>query len=46
MRIFVLLMQGTTPVGAFGFGEIAGHLGTGSALAAFGAATAELRMPE
>ncbi len=40
MSIYVLLMQGTTPLGAFGFGMIAGHLGTGDALVAFGAATA------
>ncbi|HUY47793.1 MAG TPA: MFS transporter [Streptosporangiaceae bacterium] len=40
MGIYVLLMQGTTPVGALGLGEIAGHLGTGDAVVAFGAATA------
>jgi MFS family permease len=40
MGIYVLLMGGTTPVGAFALGEIAGHLGTGDALIIFGAATA------
>ena len=40
MSIYVLLIQGTTPLGAFGLGELAGHFGTGTALAAFGAATA------
>jgi MFS family permease len=39
MGIYVLLMGGTTPVGAFAFGEIAGHLSTGDALIAFGATT-------
>jgi MFS family permease len=40
MGIYVLLMGGTTPVGSFLLGEMAGHLGTGSALVVFGAATA------
>lgn len=40
MGIYVLLMGGTTPIGAFGFGEIAGHFGTATALVVFGAATA------
>jgi MFS-type transporter involved in bile tolerance (Atg22 family) len=40
MSIYVLLMQGTTPLGAFVLGVIAGHFGTGDALVAFGAATA------
>ncbi len=39
MGIYVLLMGGTTPIGAFAFGEIAGHLSTGDALIAFGATT-------
>jgi len=40
MGIYVLLMGGTTPVGSFLLGELAGHFGTGSALVVFGAATA------
>ncbi|MHB1784451.1 MAG: MFS transporter [Acidimicrobiales bacterium] len=40
MGIYVLLMGGTTPVGSFILGEVAGHLGTGVALVVFGAATA------
>jgi hypothetical protein len=40
MSIYVLLMQGTTPIGAFGLGMLAGHFSTGTALVAFGAATA------
>ncbi len=40
MGIYVLLMGGTTPVGSFLLGEVAGHLGTGAALVVFGAATA------
>ncbi len=40
MGIYVLLMGGTTPIGAFVLGELAGHLGTGTALIIFGAATA------
>jgi MFS family permease len=40
MGIYVLLMGGTTPVGSFLLGEIAGHFGTGTALVAFGAVTA------
>ncbi|MHB1431008.1 MAG: MFS transporter [Streptosporangiaceae bacterium] len=39
MGIYVLLMGGTTPIGAFAFGEIAGHLSTGDALITFGATT-------
>ena len=39
MGIYVLLMGGTTPIGAFAFGEIAGHVSTGDALIAFGATT-------
>ncbi len=39
MGIYVLLMGGTTPIGAFGLGEIAGHLGPATALVVFGAAT-------
>ena len=39
MGIYVLLMGGTTPIGAFIFGEIAGHLGTGMALIIFGTIT-------
>ena len=40
MGIYVLLMGGTTPIGAFVLGELAGHLGTGVALIIFGATTA------
>ena len=40
MGIYVLLMGGTTPIGAFVLGELAGHLGTGVALVIFGATTA------
>ncbi len=40
MGIYVLLLGGTTPIGAFVFGELAGHFGTGVALMAFGATTA------
>ena len=40
MGIYVLLMGGTTPIGSFLLGEVAGHFGTGSALVVFGAATA------
>lgn len=40
MGIYVVLMGGTTPVGSFLLGEVAGHFGTGAALMAFGAATA------
>lgn len=39
MAIYVLLTGGTTPLGAFVLGEIAGHLGTGAALESFGAGT-------
>ena len=39
MGIYVLLMGGTTPIGAFAFGEIAGHLSTGDALITFGTTT-------
>jgi len=39
MGIYVLLMGGTTPIGAFLLGELAGHLGTGVALVIFGATT-------
>jgi MFS family permease len=40
MGIYILLMGGTTPVGSFLLGELAGHVGTGAALVCFGAATA------
>lgn len=40
MSIYVLLMQGTTPLGAFGLGVLAGHFSTGTTLTVFGAATA------
>ena len=40
MGIYVLLMGGTTPIGSFLLGEVAGHFGTGTALVVFGAATA------
>jgi MFS family permease len=40
MGIYVLLIGGTTPVGSFLLGEIAGHFGTGVALVGFGVATA------
>lgn len=40
MGIYVLLMGGTTPIGAFLLGELAGHFGTGVALVVFGATTA------
>jgi hypothetical protein len=40
MGIYVLLMGGTTPIGSFLLGELAGHLGTGAALVIFGAVTA------
>ena len=39
MGIYTLLMGGTTPIGAFLFGEIAGYFGTGTALVTFGAVT-------
>jgi len=39
MAIYVLLMGGTTPIGSFVLGEMAGHFGTGTALVSFGAAT-------
>jgi MFS family permease len=39
MSIYVLLMQGSTPLGAFILGEIAGHAGLEAALLSFGAAT-------
>jgi hypothetical protein len=39
MGIYVLLMGGTTPIGAFLLGELAGHFGTGVALVVFGATT-------
>ncbi|MGC8626388.1 MAG: MFS transporter [Acidimicrobiales bacterium] len=39
MAIYVLLMGGTTPIGSFVLGEMAGHFGTGTALVCFGAAT-------
>ncbi len=39
MGIYVLLMGGTTPIGALLLGEIAGHLGVEVALVSFGAAT-------
>lgn len=37
MGIYVLLIGGTTPIGAFLFGEIAGYFNTGVALIIFGA---------
>ena len=40
MGIYVLLMGGTTPIGSFVLGEMAGHFGTGVTLMGFGAATA------
>jgi len=40
MGIYVVLMGGTTPIGSFVLGEVAGHFGTGTALVVFGAATA------
>jgi len=39
MGIYVLLMGGTTPVGSFLLGELAGRFGTGTALVVFGALT-------
>ncbi len=39
MGIYVLLMGGTTPIGAFLFGEIAGNFNTGVALIIFGSIT-------
>ena len=40
MGIYVLLMGGTTPIGAFLLGEITGHLGLEAGLVSFGATTA------
>lgn len=40
MGIYVLLMGGTTPIGAFLLGELAGHFGTEVALVVFGATMA------
>lgn len=40
MGIYVLLMGGTTPIGAFLLGEISGHFGPRTGLIVFGAATA------
>ena len=40
MGIYVLLMGGTTPLGALLLGELAGHFGLETALVAFGATTA------
>jgi len=39
MGIYVLLMGGTTPIGSFLLGEVAGHLGTDVAIMIFGAST-------
>ena len=39
MGIYVLLMGGTTPIGSFLLGELAGHFGTGLALVVFGTVT-------
>jgi MFS family permease len=39
MSIYILLMGGTTPIGAFLFGEIAGNFNTGIALIIFGSIT-------
>jgi MFS family permease len=39
MAIYILLMGGTTPIGAFIFGEIAGYFSTGIALIVFGGIT-------
>ena len=39
MAIYILLMVGTTPIGAFIFGEIAGYFSTGIALIVFGGIT-------
>ncbi|MHB8443344.1 MAG: MFS transporter [Patescibacteria group bacterium] len=39
MGIYILLMGGTTPIGAFLFGEIAGNFNTGIALMIFGGIT-------
>ena len=39
MGIYVLLIGGTTPIGAFIFGEIAGYFSTGIALIIFGTIT-------
>jgi MFS family permease len=39
MGIYVLLMGGTTPIGAFVLGELSGHFGPRTALIAFGSAT-------
>lgn len=40
MGIYVLLMGGTTPIGSFLLGEVAGHYGTGVAIVTFGVVTA------
>ena len=40
MGIYVLLMGGTTPIGSFLLGEVAGHYGTGAAIVTFGVITA------
>ncbi len=40
MGIYVLLMGGTTPVGSFVLGEVAGHFGIDAALVIFGMMTA------
>ncbi len=42
MGIYILLMGGTTPIGAFLFGELAGHFNTGIALIVFGGITVVL----
>jgi len=39
MGIYVLLMGGTTPIGSFLLGELAGRYGTGTALIVFGVIT-------
>ncbi len=39
MSIYVLLMGGTTPIGSFLLGELAGRFGTGVALIVFGSVT-------
>ncbi|NNN00649.1 MAG: MFS transporter, partial [Acidimicrobiaceae bacterium] len=39
MGIYVLLMGGTTPIGSFLLGEVAGHFGTDAAIMTFGLAT-------
>ncbi len=39
MGLYTLLMGGTTPIGAFLLGQIAGYFGTGTALVTFGTIT-------